>query len=351
MALTKETVDRLKSTLLTSGLQQKDQPLFQVINLLIDAVRQSMTDIAAVTGGGGGGGGGILAQSFLTMDPDSGTLPNSAQLVTSNLNINRSGNRFTVNAPVPFPIDGEDGLDGIGIPGPQGLQGPSGLMGPPGMDCGCEGGIELYPTLPFTNINDIAFKSLENIFTDLFGIDIQRSGTARLSLRRTNSGADDKQWYIQLQGDELSFTTDTDARDSPSTVAQLSREGLLSILSNLRIGGLAAGSGLLINIVNSVHRLTPTTFQIANAGIHNLGLNSQSFHFLFLLSGTTGQMAIFAVHGGLQVTNLVYSSGAFSITAGTAASTNVYWSAGNVRYEIQNNLGSAVDYYAVAIGV
>lgn len=35
-------LDRLKSQLLTSGLSQKDQPLYQVINQLIDAVRQSI---------------------------------------------------------------------------------------------------------------------------------------------------------------------------------------------------------------------------------------------------------------------------------------------------------------------
>lgn len=47
-------LDRLKVTLLKSGLQQKDQPLFQVINTLIDYLRKSFgivqTDIADVSG-------------------------------------------------------------------------------------------------------------------------------------------------------------------------------------------------------------------------------------------------------------------------------------------------------------
>lgn len=47
-------LDRLKVTLLKSGLQQKDNPLYQVINTLIDFLRKSFglleTDIAATSG-------------------------------------------------------------------------------------------------------------------------------------------------------------------------------------------------------------------------------------------------------------------------------------------------------------
>jgi hypothetical protein len=56
MALTAETIDRLKAQLLTSGLSQQNQPLFQVINLLIDAVRQSLSGVVALTSSGGAAG-------------------------------------------------------------------------------------------------------------------------------------------------------------------------------------------------------------------------------------------------------------------------------------------------------
>jgi hypothetical protein len=145
--ITPEVIDRLHANLLTSGVQQQNQALFFVIDQLINAVRQSLSNVQALTGGGGGGGGGILAQSFLTMDPDGATLPNSAQFVTHNLNINRSGNKFTVNAPVPYPHDGEDGEMGmIGPPGIQGMPGLMGPIGPPGMDAFCEGCCESLPT-------------------------------------------------------------------------------------------------------------------------------------------------------------------------------------------------------------
>jgi len=102
-------LDRLKSQLLTSGLQDRNQALFQVINQLIDAVRQgvntlndNITTISSSSGGGGTttiiGGGNIM------------------------------------------PRDGEDGEDGLTIPGPQGKQGPIGPQGVPGLDgtdCEC----------------------------------------------------------------------------------------------------------------------------------------------------------------------------------------------------------------------
>jgi hypothetical protein len=51
---TNPDLDRLKVTLLKSGLQQKDQPLYQVINTLIDYLRKTFgnleSDIAATSG-------------------------------------------------------------------------------------------------------------------------------------------------------------------------------------------------------------------------------------------------------------------------------------------------------------
>lgn len=57
-----QVIDRLKSQLLTSRIQTTNQPLYQVINQLIDALK-STADVAQqglVSGGGGGGGGTII---------------------------------------------------------------------------------------------------------------------------------------------------------------------------------------------------------------------------------------------------------------------------------------------------
>lgn len=69
---------------MTSGLQQKDNALFQVISQLIDAVRQFVDQTDSIIGDGDGGGGGSFApidSSFITFDNESAGLPNSRQIL------------------------------------------------------------------------------------------------------------------------------------------------------------------------------------------------------------------------------------------------------------------------------
>jgi hypothetical protein len=80
---TNETIakrlDKLLSVLLTSGLQQKDQPLFQVISQLIAAVRDSNNAVVASVGPSGGGP--ISDLDFVTYTNELAQLPNSRQLL------------------------------------------------------------------------------------------------------------------------------------------------------------------------------------------------------------------------------------------------------------------------------
>lgn len=59
-------LDRLKSQLLQSGAQQKDNPLWQVINQLIDILRQTNIDVAEVAASSGGGGSGDAITELTT---------------------------------------------------------------------------------------------------------------------------------------------------------------------------------------------------------------------------------------------------------------------------------------------
>lgn len=72
-------VDRLKSQLLTSQLSKNDPVLFQVINTLIDYIRQgnTVTSELVKTGGssGGGSGGGITALTTDVVASGVGTVP------------------------------------------------------------------------------------------------------------------------------------------------------------------------------------------------------------------------------------------------------------------------------------
>lgn len=97
-------LSRLQANLLNSGLQTKDNPLFQVIDQLIKYLQAVQLATSAILAGGGSGGG------------------------TSNIIIQQG-------PPGMMGEDGLDGLDGIpGIIGRDGRAGAAGLTGPPGID-------------------------------------------------------------------------------------------------------------------------------------------------------------------------------------------------------------------------
>lgn len=101
-------LDRLQSQLLTSGLSQKNQPLYQVIHDLIKAVRQ---------------GFGEIESSIISITPS----PSPP-----------SGGGVSIAG--DHPLDREREYDDSGplvIIGPKGDKGIQGLMGPPGMDGIC----------------------------------------------------------------------------------------------------------------------------------------------------------------------------------------------------------------------
>lgn len=81
MALSTLTLDRLQSQLLTSGLQQRNSALYQVIDELIKYIRTLNQATFGISTGGGSGGGGIANDTFITVANETATLPNSRQLV------------------------------------------------------------------------------------------------------------------------------------------------------------------------------------------------------------------------------------------------------------------------------
>ena len=73
-------LNKLQSVLLTSGLQQSNQPLYQVISQLIQAIIDSNIGVVEITGGGGGGGP-LSDKTFVTTTNELASLPNSSQLI------------------------------------------------------------------------------------------------------------------------------------------------------------------------------------------------------------------------------------------------------------------------------
>lgn len=83
-------LEKLISTLQQTGLQQSNQPLYQVIYNLIKAIIQS-NNAAAAAISGGSGGGGLANQHYLTHQNDLAQLPQSRELLAgTNVNFDDS---------------------------------------------------------------------------------------------------------------------------------------------------------------------------------------------------------------------------------------------------------------------
>ena len=145
-------LDRLKTILVQSDLQRTNNPLYQVIWNLLEAVRAIQNNVTVISGGGGGGGG-LANQSFITKDNDQATLPFSRQITAgTNIRLQDTGQKLVIHANVPIGGGDSEGGEGGGEAGPPGINGvagatgPSGAtgnMGPPGIDGCCEE--EIWP--------------------------------------------------------------------------------------------------------------------------------------------------------------------------------------------------------------
>lgn len=122
-------IDRLKSQLLTSGLSQKDSALFQIINGLIDELRNALIVTNSISNPGGGGSG-LGSQTFLTQGNETGTLPNSLQLASGiGIQFNRAKGKLIINSivlPSTRSNQEETVRNILGIKGDKGIQGLKG---------------------------------------------------------------------------------------------------------------------------------------------------------------------------------------------------------------------------------
>jgi len=112
-------------------------------------------------------------------------------------------------------------------------------------------------------------------------------------------------------------------------------------------GEVRTSAGTLLSGVNDIQaqmRSIPvnnnSTAQLPNVS----GSGAGTYGMVFIMDASS-HFAIFAIAGAGNATQeLLDTSAKFSTTAGTATSTNIYWSAGNGRYEIENKSGSSETY-------
>lgn len=111
--------------------------------------------------------------------------------------------------------------------------------------------------------------------------------------------------------------------------------------------GLADGTVLSTDAVDKTG-LGGSTISVANNGVISLGATMNGF----LIVQTANYSAMLAPRGAVHAITIVSDpTGSFTTTAGSASLVNVYWSAGNSRYELQNKTGVTISAILVVLGV
>jgi hypothetical protein len=88
-------------------------------------------------------------------------------------------------------------------------------------------------------------------------------------------------------------------------------------------------------------QLRGASITVANNGIAQITpWSTESLSMLSIIDSNGIGCATFFLQGGNHTVSRVSFSGAYTSAAGTAANVNVYWSAANLRYEIQNLTGA-----------
>jgi hypothetical protein len=273
-------LDRLKSQLLTSGLQQKDFPLYQVIDQLIQAVRQTIDTIDDALGISGSTPGSAFGQSFATIANEKTTLPSSRRLVAGpGISFNDNFNNLVISG---APIPGSDGIEGeegpMGMIGPQG---PRGATGAAGSGSGSsmpywfnenEEGIESpYPLLALNNANMIPETAIIDgtilarvaanetisggwIFT---GINRINNNDPQLLWNELDGPVDEKFYRWIGGGGDFFLQTVDDALSAGVNVVQVTRTGNVPNLFNI-VCGLSLSGRSAVNIVADQTAWNPT---------------------------------------------------------------------------------------------
>lgn len=305
MALTMPDLDRLKSQLLTTGLQQKDFPLYQVIDQLIAALRQTINVVDDALPSSGGGGS-AFGQSFATIANEKATLPSSRRLVAGpGISFNDNFNNLIISG---APIPGSDGIEGdegpMGVPG---IQGPVGPAGPSG------GGSAMpywftdneeapeYPALmtlfnanmiPETAIIDgtllarnAANETITGIWTFTASrVVMQRNGTVTLRVIDDSAPLDEKRWDLINNAGDLILRAVDDAAAVNRTILEWVRTGTDAIL-NIHTGF------SLVSFGDMALGADQTALDIGNLAIITIN-PSAAFSIRGILAKTAGRVVV-----------------------------------------------------------
>lgn len=131
------------------------------------------------------------------------------------------------------------------------------------------------------------------------------------------------------------YTVASPTANTPLPPSAIYQSTTVSTNTSKNVASDVAQSGYQITVANGA---VASLGSLTTSGILSI-VDSEYFGAQFLLCGTNATTR--------EISDPI---GVFSQVAGTAASTNVYWSAGNNRYEIQNNRGASRNYKLYLIG-
>lgn len=211
-------------------------------------------------------------------------------------------------------------------------------------------------TVPNTFVNGtVADATQVNAnFTSLANNALNRTGgtmtggLTTLAIAPTSTGASDigtsglkyKDLYLSGTITAASFSANTWTAGSGFG---LSVSGPLPItLGGTKANALALDAGLSLYYSSTLKRPTilPVSQSIANNGIVTIGNGGDLIGLLVVVADEDNSSALYIIEGGAGVTALIGFAGPYTVTAGTAASINVYWDGGASQYKLENKRGA-----------
>ena len=198
----------------------------------------------------------------------------------------------------------------------------------------------------------------------LAGLNVNLNGNTYISASNGTKtiimGADDSSSNVILgafSNHGLDFRTNNAAVMTIDTSGQVAIGGAsesgfkLKVIGNekitgdLTVDGLAQVNGNRLVGLSANMNLRMRTITVANNAVAQL-LDVASAYTMCMIFATDASAATYFTRSGVHDTQEINDWAAvYSVTAGTASSTNIYWSAGNSRYELENKRGLTLTYY------
>jgi hypothetical protein len=161
----------------------------------------------------------------------------------------------------------------------------------------------------------------------------------------------------------LVFEPESTNTDDAVVLGAYGAVGTLDTLTPSAINvGTSTGSGP--GVIRASDKIIPgdtsNSSWIKNYAIAGLGNNAvaalmsdnlSALGIVFVINFNDAALAIYELRGATHTTQEIADPiGVFTNAAGGAASTNIYWSAGNARYEIENKTGGVRTYFILYFG-